>query len=165
MTDRSLARAIGFAALAGGLLRIANSFTGAWVGEGVLGIVYFVEDLLLLLGLLGIYLPQRRMLGIVGLVGFVLGVIGLFTIRSASLFGPAGYQLGAAELLIGLSIMGVRQLAAGQRAAPSLFLASLALGLLSLVPALARPCALLAAITFGLGFALAGLRLLRESGQ
>jgi hypothetical protein len=163
VTDRALVRAAGVAAVVGGLLRIANSFAGRWMGERTLGIVYFVEDLLLLAGLLGIYLSQRRAQGIVGLVGFALGVLGLFTIRSASLFGWIGYQLGAAELLIGLSILAARTISTGQRAVPALFFASLALGLLSLVPALAGPCALLAAIAFGLGFALAGLRLLRDT--
>jgi hypothetical protein len=165
MTDRFLTGAAGVAALAGGLLRIANSFAGAWLGHRALEGVFFVEDLLLLTGLLGIYLSQRGTLGTVGLTGFMLGVLGLYTIRSASLFGAGGYTLGAAELLIGLSLIGIRLMAAGQRVVPLFFFASLALGLLSLLPALARPCALLAAICFGLGFALAGARLLRTSSR
>jgi hypothetical protein len=129
----------------------------------VLGFVYFVEDLLLLVGLMGIWLPRRQALGRWGLVGFKLGVLGLFTVRSASLFGPVGYQLGAAELLVGVSILGVRLLALGERAAPILFFSSLVLGLASLVPALAGPSALAAALTFGAGFAIAGLGVLRRA--
>jgi hypothetical protein len=161
MSDSALVRVSGLAAVVGGLLRIANTFTGAWLGARALGILYFVEDLLLLAGLLGIYFSRRRESGIVGLVGFALGVVGLFTIRSASLFGAFGYQLGAGELLVGLSILGAKRLAAGQRAVPLLFFSALALGLTSLVPSLAGPGAILAAVAFGLGYTLAGVELLR----
>jgi len=163
MSDRSLVRLAAVAAVAGGLLRIANCFSGALLSERALGLVYFGEDLLLMAGLLGLWLPSRRALGIAGLAGFALGVVGLFTIRSLSLFGPWGYQIGAAALLVGLALIGLPMLRAGQRLVPSLFLAALALGLASLVPSWAGPGALAAAIVFGLGFTLAGVRLLREA--
>jgi hypothetical protein len=164
MSDRSLVRLAAIAAIAGGLLRIANCFTGAWLGERALGLIYFGEDLLLMAGLLGLWLPSRRELGIAGVVGFALGVVGLLTIRSLSLFGAWGYQIGAAELLVGLALIGLSRLRAGERLVPSLFMAALALGLASLAPPLAKVGALAAAIAFGLGFALAGVRLLQSLG-
>lgn len=165
MTDASLRRAAGAAALAGGILRIVNVVLDGRLPAATMHVIYFVEDLLLLFGLLGIWLGQRDKLGVLGLVGAVLGILGLFTIRSQALFGAAGYQLGAGELLVGLLCIGVRMLAHGRRAAPILWILSLLLGLGSLAPSLAGPFAAAAAVSFGLGFAIAGADLLRKGAS
>jgi hypothetical protein len=162
MSDAALRKAAGAAALAGGILRIVNIVLDGRLPAGTMHIIYFVEDLLLLIGLLGIWLAQRQMLGVLGLVGALLGIVGLFTIRSQALFGPWGYQLGAGELLLGLLCIGVRMLSYGRRAAPILWILALVLGLGSLAPSLAGPLAAAAALCFGAGFAIAGADLLRQ---
>ena len=78
--DRALYRLAGFAAVAGGLLRIGTSFlvwdsTLVWQEALADGI-----DVLLLFGFMGIYLARRTALGWAGLAAFVLAAPGI-TIR------------------------------------------------------------------------------------
>lgn len=165
MTDASLRRAAGAAALAGGILRIVNVVLDGRLPAGTMHVIYFVEDLLLLFGLLGIWLGQREQLGVLGLVGALLGILGLFTIRSQVLFGAWGYQLGAGELLVGLVLVGARMLRHGRRLAPILWVLSLLLGLGSLVPSLAAPFARVAAVCFGAGYVVAGWQLVTAAAD
>ena len=55
------------------------------VGVGVSAgeIVWLVTDVLLLLGLTGIYGYSRKLLGLTGMLGFTLAVIGVLIVRSS----------------------------------------------------------------------------------
>jgi len=100
-----LFRSSGAAAVAGGALRIAEPLLRRALTASSLSFAYFAIDVLLLFGIIGWYGWRADKLGIAGLAGFATGVAGILIIRSASLFGTAGYQIGAAALLLGLAIM------------------------------------------------------------
>jgi hypothetical protein len=154
-------RAGGAAAMAGGAMRIANAFTTGLLDGRTLGFLYLATDILLLLGLLAWYIARRGMLGTVGTVGFAVAVAGFLMIRSAGLFGAAGYLNAVGTLLLGLAIMGLPVLIRreGPLVPPALWVLSLLIGLASFgFP----PLALLAGILFGLAFIAAGFELWRE---
>jgi hypothetical protein len=159
-------RILGIAAVAGGVLRIGNSFAPATLGAGTLEVLYFVTDVLLLFGLCGLQLGGVATSGWSGRVGFALGVVGILVIRSAALFGASGYMIGAGLLLFGLLVWSVAALVrrGAPRLAPILWLSSLVLaGVGALAPGLTVPTAL-AGVAFGLGFVVAGMELSRARG-
>ncbi len=111
-------------------------------------------------GLIGWYGWRAEKLGIAGLIGFVSGVVGILVIRSAALFGPQGYVIGATLLLAGLVAMNGPALIRRDRpiCPPLLWLAAFVLGVASLVYA---PLAWVAGTVFGIGYVFAGIALLR----
>lgn len=153
-------KALGTAAIAGGLLRIADSFTGSVFDMPTLERMYFATDVFLLLGTSGWYFSRASKLGSPGLTGYALSILGICIIRSAGLFGPRGYVTGAALFLIGLSIMNLLTLFRrdGPRAAPVIWLVSLVFAMLALT---SGPLAAVAGVIFGLGFIAAGVSLWR----
>lgn len=155
-----LLRSSGAVAIAGGALRIAEPVLRSALTASFLSFAYLAIDVLLLFGIIGWYGWRADKLGIAGLAGFATGVAGILIIRSASLFGAPGYQIGAAALLLGLAIMNTPALIRreGPVAAPSLWLASFVCGLASLIFA---PLGVVAGVLFGLGYVLCGLALLR----
>jgi hypothetical protein len=159
MNDKTLIRLSGFAALAGGGLRIAGAFLSNAFAAQTLEVFYFVTDVLLLAGLLGIYLPRRLALGWSGLTVFLTAVIGLLIVRSANVrfFGIGGYGFGAPIALIGATLLGVSMALKGeQRLAAAFWLSSLAIGIAG---SFAEPSTLpqaAAGVLFGAGFVVAG---------
>lgn len=166
MNYSMLYRLAGAAALAGGLLRIASSFpiihdaiTLEWLYTGI--------DVLLLMGLIGIYLQRAERLGFLGLASFGVALAALSFIGGpdADPFGFSTYEQGAAALaiaMVGLSMAWVR---VGEKPIwPALcwFGSVVAVGLLGLIPPLAPYGLPAAGVLFGLGFALGGLGLLRN---
>jgi hypothetical protein len=167
MADERLAsRLSGVAAVAGGVLRIANSFTSGAFDVRTRDFAYFVTDVMLLFGFLGIYLPRRALLGRVGLAGFVSGVVGILIIRSSTSFGPNGYVLGAGLLVIGLSAQSVVMLARTglPKLPPVLWLTSLLLAMAGALGGLAWSTAL-AGVSFGAAFVVAGWPLARGQAR
>jgi hypothetical protein len=160
--ERSASRLSGAAAVAGGILRIANSFTAGAFDARTRELGYFVTDVLLLFGFLGIYLPRRALLGRVGLAGFVCGVVGILIIRSSTSFGPNGYVIGAGLLLVGLSAQSGVMLARTDlpKLPPILWLTSLVLAVAGALGGLPS-ATVLAGVPFGAGFVLAGWPLAR----
>ena len=59
MRDETLMRLSGAAAVAGGLLRAANAFSGNILTNHTLQLLYFATDVLLIFGLAGVYLQAR----------------------------------------------------------------------------------------------------------
>jgi hypothetical protein len=145
---------------------MANSFTASAFDVRSRELGYFVTDVLLLFGFLGIYLPRRALLGRVGVAGFVAGVVGILTIRSSALFGPNGYVIGASLLLIGLSAHSVVMLARTRlpKLPPVLWLTSLLLAIAGALGGLAWSTAL-AGVAFGAGFVVAGWPLARGQAR
>lgn len=165
MTYAALYRLAGFAALAAGVLRIGAAFpltqdsvTIEWL--------HTIIDVLLLMGLIGIYLARAERLGFLGIASFAIAVAALSFIGGpdADPFGFSTYQEGATTLaiaMVGLSIAWVR---AGEQPIwpPVCWFASvLSVGVLNFIPPLTAYGWQLAGILFGLGFVLAGLDLLR----
>jgi hypothetical protein len=160
MRAQALFRLGGIAAIAGGAMRAGEPLLKAMLAGNSLLLCYFAIDVFLLLGLIGWYAWRTEKLGIAGLAGFVAGVTGILVIRSADLFAPEGYRIGAALLLAGLVVMNTPALIRRERpiCPPLLWLAAFVCGL----GALAYPAlALVAGTVFGIGYIFAGISLLR----
>jgi hypothetical protein len=165
MKSDALFRLSGAAAIAGGVLRVFSAFplvTDPVETEWL----YTVIDVLLLFGLIGIYLARAERLGFLGLAAFAVAVASLSFIGGpdADPFGFSTYEQGAAALaiaMVGLSIAWLR--AAERPLGPPIcwFGSVIVAGVLSYVPPLSGYGFPLAGALFGLGFAWAGLALLR----
>src|SRR5665213_750777 len=159
MRAETLLKLGGVAAIAGGELRLSEPLLKAAFTGNALQLSYFAIDVFLLLGLIGWYGWRAEKLGIAGLIGFVSGVVGILVIRSAALFGPQGYVIGATLLLVGLVVMNGPALVRreGPICPPLLWLAAFVLGLASLAY---PPLAFVAGTVFGIGYIFAGISLL-----
>jgi drug/metabolite transporter (DMT)-like permease len=105
-TPRHIARLGGAAAMIAAFLRAVGSFLPSARETPALAGLYLMTDVLILLGLIGWYLAQRRRLGPRGLLGFVLSVVGVVVIRSNGDFpGIDTYSIGAPLLVIGLLVL------------------------------------------------------------
>jgi hypothetical protein len=128
--------------------------------------LYLVTDLLLLLGLFGLYAENAAKLGLLGAAGSAVFVFGILVVRSphVSFFGLGGYQAGAAIALFGITVLGAMMLARGtRRLAPLLWFSALAAGLWAATGFLAGPATALAGLLFGAGFVAAGVGRLRAA--
>jgi hypothetical protein len=165
MNSDTLLRLSGAAAIAGGALRIAAAFP--ITSDAVtLEWLYTTVDVLLLFGLMGIYLARAERLGFLGLASFAVAVAALSFIGGpdADPFGFNTYEQGAYALAIAMVGLSLAWLRVGERPiGPPLcwFGSAIAAGVLALVPALSAYEFMAAGILFGLGFALAGIPLLR----
>lgn len=165
MNYATLFRVSGAAALAGGALRIFAAFpatqdavTLEWLYTGI--------DVLLLLGLMGIYLARAERLGYLGLASFGIAVAALSFIGGpdADPFGFSTYEQGATTLAIAMVGLSIAWLQRGERPilAPLCWFGSVvAVGLFAMIPPLAQYGLPAAGVLFGLGFALAGWDLVR----
>jgi hypothetical protein len=169
MSDAMLLRVLGVAAILGGILRIASAFI-PWVpGQAWLEGFYFAIDVLLLFGLMGIYFAHRARLGVFGFVAFVIAETGI-----ASIVGPDGvmpewgvdvYQFGVLIVTAGLTLFAVALLTtrSGAPWAPLSWLASAVVGVATSFGGDPEMGFLVGGVLFGLGFALAGLELMRRN--
>lgn len=157
-----LHRMAGVAALLGGGARVAASFIPWSPGDASLEALYAAIDMLLLLGLFGVYARKAAVLGPVGLIGFVAATCALSLIGGpdADPFGVSTYRVGASILSVAMALFGVVALV--RRAmppwAPICWLASLGAGLAS-TGADASGSFMAAGVLFGAGFVAAGLEL------
>lgn len=157
-----LLRLSGWAAIVGGVLRIADTFTTKALLPNTLMLLYFATDVLLLIGIAGVWIKQRRELGLTGNISLAVFVIGILMIR-ASAFGVLGYQPGAAVALLGMALYSADTLIKRSTPvwAPLLWLLSLAAGIASVAGY--QPVAMfaLAGVAFGIGFVAAGAAVLK----
>jgi hypothetical protein len=160
-----LLRLCAFAAIVGGALRVADAYLATTGAVRALQIAYFVTDVMLLFGLCGIYFPLRKILGSVGLFGFVAAVVGLLIVRTSRLngLGSIAYLIGAAVTLFGVVAMATVMLArkAFPKLGPALWIASLIVGLIGLTSTKLSWAVALAGVLFGIGFVVAGINLLQ----
>jgi len=159
-----LTRVLGFGAIAGGALRIVDSFTSESFSPQTLALLYLVTDILLLLGIFGIYWSRRATLGVAGKAGVAIFALGIVWIRITAYAVPGanGYQLGAAVALIGLAILSGEELLRrrGLLAAPVLWLAALVFGIVGALGLIVPVMAVAAGVAFGAGFVMAGRQVL-----
>jgi hypothetical protein len=151
----------GVAAIAGGALRLGEPLLKMIFNGNALQLSYFAIDVFLLFGLVAWYAWRSDKLGIAGLIGFVSGAVGVLVIRSAALFAPQGYVIGATLLLAGLVVMNATALIRWERpiCPPLLWLAAFVCGLGSLAY---PPLGLVAGTVFSIGYIFAGVSLLRS---
>jgi len=155
----TLVRTLGLAAIAGGVLRVADSFLTQALPADVLTALYFTTDVLLLLGIAGTYLS--RTLGFAGVIGVATFVVGILLVRASAfgVLGPNGYQLAAAIALSGLVILSADFLSRRTGIASAMLWLSAfgfgVTGVLGIVPALMT---ILAGVAFGAGFIVAGVQ-------
>lgn len=165
MNAQQLFTLSGAAAIAGGLLRIFVAFP--LVTDPVtLEWLYTSIDVLLLFGLMGIYLSRAERLGFLGFAGFAVAVAALSFIGGpdADPFGFSTYEQGATSLAIAMVGLSIAWLQRGERPiwAPLCWIGSVvAVGVFALIPGLASYGVMAAGVLFGLGFALAGIDLVR----
>ena len=156
-------RLAGLAALIGAALRLTAAFPALRI-PGLSGeALYFTVDVLLTLGLVGLFAGIARFRTWLGALGFLGALAGFELIRTgARLGGGDAYQRGSTVLGLALAIAGVA-LVQGKgltRYAGAAWLVSLAVGLAGSVLHW-QPAFLVASLFFCLGFALGGIVLLR----
>jgi len=161
MSANALLRVSGIAALVGGALRIASTFTPYAPENAGLEAFYALIDACLLFGLLGVYAAYAGALGRIGFAGFVIAALGLASIvgPDATTFGVDWYAIGAGVFVAGLALLSVQMLRARVMAGAALawlgaFASALAVPL--------TPYAFMSAgLLLGLGYVLAGFALRR----
>jgi hypothetical protein len=163
MPATTLIRLGGAAAMLAGVLRTGASFIPYTKPGVAMEWFYFVIDVLLLLGLLGIYAHQHAQVGLVGFLGFLAALIG-----TASIIGPDGaiggadmYVVGSLLISLGLSVfaVGIWQARTLPRAVPALWWLSTVIGIGGFVAGGLTITFLLAGVAFGVAFLWAGARL------
>jgi hypothetical protein len=169
MESRPVLRLAGVATLAGAAIDIVAPFliyphlTQPWPH-----LVYVIIDLLLLFGMLGVRSVSGRSTAALGLIGFVLALLGLLLVRtsSAEIFGEASYLIASSVWSIGMVLWAVDLLRAKLfRIAAFLWIAALVIGLAGLALKDHGPIAHVAKMSFILGFVVAGVELIRNRGE
>jgi len=155
----TLVRPLGLAAIAGGALRVVDSFVPQALPADVLAVLYFTTDVFLLLGIAGIYLS--RTLGVAGVIGVVTFVVGILLVRASAFgtLGANGYRLAAAIALSGLVILSAVSLMRGTDTASAiLWLSAFGFGVIGVLGFALALMTILAGVAFGAGFIVAGWR-------
>jgi hypothetical protein len=164
--DTVLLRLAGLSALTGAALRAAAAFPRLRVPILRPEALYLTIDLLLTLGLIGLFGGIARFRGWLGVLGFVGAVAGLELIRTGErLGGGEAYQRSSAALALSLAVAGVALVREPglARYAGGAWIASFVVGLAGTALHWA-PAFQAASLLFCAGFALGGLVLLVEGG-
>lgn len=162
-------RASAVLAVAGGGLRLANSFTTDVLPDDTLALLYLATDISLLAGIAGMWWRRRRSLGPAATTGIVIFAAGTLAIRAAALgvLGTADYQIGATIALLGLAAYSIETLLRRGAApwAPVLWLVSLACAIVGVVGVAPPILTIAAGVAFGAGFVAAGVEALRPRSE
>lgn len=169
MESRSVLRLAGVATLVGAAIDIVAPFLiYPRLSQPWPHLVYVIIDLLLLFGMLGVRSVSGRSTGALGLVGFVLALMGVMLVRtsSAEIFGEASYLIASSVWSIGMVLWAVDLLRAKLfRISAGLWIAALAIGLAGLALKDHGPIAHVAKMSFILDFVVAGVELIRNRGE
>jgi hypothetical protein len=163
MRTEMLIRAGGVAAMAAGVLRAAGSFAAAAGTEIERQSLYFVIDLLLLLGVFAAYGQNHKALGRTGAVGFLTTVVGVLLVRSThAVAGVDLYPAGAFSVVIGWVLISLawKMRASGPAFAPLLFVLSIVFGLVGQMAPTATAPPVLSGLIFGAAIVGVGKHLL-----
>lgn len=170
MSGSTLLRFAGFSAILAGLLRAGTSFIPYLTTETGISfeVLYLIVDILILIGLLGVYGYQYEEAGLSGFVGFLLALIG-----TAIIVGPDGrigsvemYTLGAGLISVGMLFLATGTWSARRfsRWVPILWVVSTVVGVGGFLVGGSAWTFLIAGLTFGLAFLVAGLKLWTDPG-
>lgn len=167
MNDVVLFRILGAAAVLGGALRIVSAFVPWEQNVAWLEAFYFVIDVALLFGLMGIYFVHRERLGLAGFAAFAVAETGIASIvgPDGMAFGLDAYQLGVFAISFGLTAFGVVMLIkrAGSAVAAGCWILSLLVGLGATVSNQPEAGFVAGGVLFGAGFVIAGAALVRAT--
>jgi hypothetical protein len=159
-----LIRIGGLAAVIAGTLRFITSLLPATTPFIVL--FYFLVDVFLLLGTIGLYGFQGKEIGVMGTFGFLLQMIGILLLigRDVAIFGASLYPVGALTFALGLDLFAISSWRI-RRFAPwilLLWILSTIVGPVGYFAPGLRPLFALSGILFGIAFAAAGFTVLSE---
>ena len=160
-----LVNCAGSAALIAGVLRIASTFIPYSTDSISLEVLYAVIDLGLLFATIGIYLDNKNELGLAGLAGFTILISGIASIvgPDAHFLGADIYGFGVQVIALGSVVLSVSLLRARRlMGTASLFVASVAIGILGTLSALGDWAWTIAGLLFGSAYVFAGLHMLRR---
>ena len=103
----NLIRACGLAAVLAGILRGLSSVVPATSPRIML--FYFVIDVLLLFGSIGLYGFGRDEIGLLGTLGVVLAIVSALILiaRDLAIFGESIYPVGALMFAVGLDLLAI----------------------------------------------------------
>lgn len=167
MNDARLLQVLGASAVLGGVLRAGSAFIpwDIWGSDPRVEVLSIVIDVALLFGLMGVYFAERARLGWFGFAAFALAEAGIASIIGPDTvaFGINTYLAGVHAISIGLALFGAQMLLkrAGTAAAAVCWILSLAVGAGGGVVGQGELGFFLGGILLALGFAFAGMDLLR----
>jgi len=170
MQQRTVLRLAGVATIVGAAIDVVAPFLiYPRLVEPQPHLVYVTIDLLLMIGMLGVWSASRRSAGVLALVGFVLGLLGVMLVRtsSAKIFGEASYRIASSVWSIGMVVWSVDLLRTRGpfRIAAGLWIATLVIGLAGVLLKDHGPVAHVAKMSFILGFVAAAVDLLKARGE
>lgn len=152
-------RLSGLAAILAGIMRGIASFIPS-TSNGALEFLYFVTDVFILFGIVGLYYFQHKESGLWGFVGFLLAIIGIAIIRIGAISGTSLYAIGASMFAIGLSSFAVGTWIARKLPTwiPIFWITSTIIGFIGYFAPGFDFLFVLSGVLFGVGFAGAGLK-------
>lgn len=169
MRHRIVLRLAGVATLVGAVVDIVAPFLiYPRLVEPQPHLVYVAIDLLLMIGMLGVWSASQARASVLGLIGFVLGLLAVMLVRtsSAKIFGEASYMIASSLWSIGMVVWAIDLLRAKAfRVSAGLWIAALVIGLVGVALKDHGPVAHVAKISFIAGFVCAGIHLIRTREQ
>ena len=152
MRRDTLVRIGGTAAILAGVLRAAGSFPSWADSEVERHSLYFIVDLLLLLGVFAAYTQNHAALGRWGAGGFLTTVTGILLVRSSrAIPGLDLYPAGALSVAIGWVLFSLTwwRTANGSALVPFMFVLSVVTGLVGQIVARAAGLFVASGVIFG----------------
>lgn len=164
MSSATLIRLGGLAAILTGALRMVASFIpSSKPPSTTLELFYLVIDVLLLLGILGVYAYQHERAGIVGFLGFLVAVTGtaMITGPDGTIGGVEEYVIGSLMISTGLTLLAICSWKSGAlpRTVSALWILSTLVGVGGFLAGGLAVTFVIAGVTFGLAFVLAGAKI------
>jgi hypothetical protein len=161
MSRTNFIRWCGLAAMLAGVLRVITSFMPS-IASVELQIVYFTIDVLLLVGIIGLYGFQKHETGRWGFFGFMLALIGASLLIGHDVVVNAVallYPVAAFLFAVGISVLAIRSWASNTLPhwASALLIASTLLGILGYGIKGFDILFVVSGVIFGIGFIGAGL--------
>ena len=152
MRRDTLVRIGGAAAILAGVLRAAGSFPSGADSEVERQSLYFIVDLLLLLGVFAAYAQNHEALGRWGAGGFLTTVAGILLVRSSrAVPGLDLYPAGALSVAIGWVLLSLTwwKTANGSAFVPLMFVLSVVTGIVGQIVACAAGLFVASGVIFG----------------
>ena len=149
------------AAILGGILRGIGSFVPASTPVIPLEALYFLTDVFILFGVMGLYGLQHEEAGLWGFFGFVLATVGIGIIigPDGSIAGVNVYPIGAGIFSVGLILLAIGSWRANKlpRWIPFLWILSMVVGSIGYFVHDLNLLFVISGVLFGWSFAGAGI--------